>query len=696
VGNRVPPSSASAISHPTPGGTVTKTAPVQLLGWVGLGAMLSAAAAAAQTTADAAAGYFTAAQARSGASLYAEQCADCHGSRLDDGTAPPLTGAQFARTWGVEGRSLDDLFYIIRTTMPEGGVGSLSVDEYLAVTAYLLERNGFDAGTRALSADAGLLRSIRIRSGTPSGAAADAPVDFLRGARGLAPRGRGPSHAELNGAGENSRDWLYHNHDYSGARFVDLDQIDVSNVDRLRPACVFQMGGTGPFQSGPLVYDGVMYVTTIPATVAFDAATCRPLWRHEWRPRARSLGINNRGVAIKDGRVVRATSDGYLLALDAADGELLWARRIGDSSIGETFTMPPLIYDDLIIIGPAVSEYGIEGWVGAFRLENGEPVWHFNTVPGARDGTGTWGNPEGIRLGGGAVWSPLSLDPDREELYVAVSNPAPDLPAHLRPGLNLYTNSIVALDIRTGELRWYDQLVPNDYHDWDVTQVSPLITADVRGRTRNLVVTAGKDGFLRVLDRDTRERLYETAIARIENHDVPLTRDGVHSCPGINGGVLWNGPAYDPLAGLLYVGAIDWCSTFALEEEVRFVPGQMYLGGTYRPDDEQSGRVTAVDASDGSVRWTYITERAMLGGVTATAGGVVFVGELTGELVALHGRTGEVLSRFQTGGPIGAGVVSYTVSGRQYVAVASGDPSILNWRLEHDGAPTVLVFALPD
>lgn len=675
---------------------MTKTSPTFLVACLLLAPVLGPALLAAQTPVEPADGHYTAAQAASGASVYAEQCSDCHGARLDDGTAPPLVGAQFAGTWGVEGRTLDDLFYIVRTTMPEGGAASLSEDEYLAVVAYILERNGYAAGSRALSADAGALESIRIRSEAPATAAAEAAPDFVRGPRGLVPDGSGPTQAELSAARENSRDWLYHNHDYSGARYVDLDEIDVSNVGRLRPACVFQVGGTGPFQSGPIVRDGVMYVTTIPATVALDAATCRPLWRHEWRPRGRSLGINNRGVAIKDGRVVRATSDGYLLALDAADGELLWARRIGDSSIGETFTMPPLVYDDLIVIGPAVSEYGIEGWVGAFRLENGEPVWHFNTVPGAKDGTGTWGNPEGIRLGGGAVWSPLSLDPEREELYVAVSNPAPDLPAHLRPGLNLYTNSIVALDIRTGELRWYEQLVPNDYHDWDVTQVSPLITAEVGGRTRNVVVTAGKDGFLRTIDRDTHERLYETAIARIENQDVPLTREGVHSCPGVNGGVLWNGPAHDPEAGLLYIGAIDWCSTFGLVEDVRFVPGQMYLGGTVRPDAEQSGRVTAVDASDGSVRWTYTSERAVVGGVTATAGGVVFVGELTGDLVALHAETGEVLSRFQTGGPVGAGVVSYAVDGRQYVAVGSGDPSILDWRLEHEGAPTVLVFALPD
>jgi alcohol dehydrogenase (cytochrome c) len=679
-----------------PGGDVTKFGHVRLGAWITLAVALSAVEVLAQVAADSREGYYTAAQASSGRSVYAARCAECHGAGLADGTGPPLAGDQFAQAWAGADRTLDDLFFIIRTTMPEGDEGSLSQDEYLAVLAYILERNGYAAGTRTLTADAGLLGSVPIRSGAPAGTPADAQADFVRGARGLVPRGRGPTQAELSAAAENSRDWLYHTHDYSGTRHVDLDQIDATNVARLAPACVFQVGEAGPFQTGPIVYEGVMYVTALRSTVALDAATCRPLWRHEWEPRGRWLGINNRGVAIKDGRVVRATSDGYLFALDAADGELLWARRIGDSSVGETFTMPPLIYDDLIVIGPAVSEYGIEGWLAAFRLDNGEPVWHFNTVPGARDGTGTWGNPEGIRLGGGAIWSPLSFDPETEDLFVAVSNPAPDLPAHLRPGLNLYTNSVVALDIRTGELRWHDQLVPNDYHDWDVTQVSPLITTQVGGRERNLVVTAGKDGFLRVLDRDSRERLYEAAVARIENQDIPLTREGVHSCPGVNGGVLWSGPAYDPAAGLLYVGAIDWCSTFGLVEDVRFVPGQMYLGGTVRPDAEQSGRVTAVDASDGSVRWTYTSELPVLGAVTTTSGGVVFVGELTGDLVALDAESGEVLRRFYTGGPIGAGVVSYMVDGRQYVAVASGDPSILNWRLEHDGAPTVLVFALPD
>ena len=656
---------------------------------------ICASTALAQTPAEQD-GPFTADQASRGRLVYADRCASCHGRGLDDGTAPPLAGEQFVRSWGRPGRTLDDLFYITRTSMPEGEGGSLSDEQYLDVTAYLLQRNGYAAGNQELTSDVGVLSAFRIQNRAAAGPGVGDAPEFIRGDDGLVPAGRGPTQEELSAAHENSRDWLYHTHDYSGSRYADLAQINADNVASLAPVCIFQMGEPGPFQSGPIVYDGVMYVTTLRATMALDAATCRLKWRHEWDEKVPSFGLSNRGVAIKDGRVVRATSDGYLFALDAADGKLLWARRIGDAEVGETFTMPPLIYDDLIVIGPAVSEFAIEGWVGAFKLENGEPVWHFNTVPGAKDGTGTWPNPENIVQGGGGVWTPLSFDPESEELYVAVTNPAPDFPAHLRPGLNLYTNSIVALDIRSGTLNWYDQLVPNDSHDWDVTQVSPLFRTTVDGRERNLVATTSKDAFLRVLDRDSHERLYEIPVSKIENVDVPLTTEGVHVCPGIEGGVLWNGPAYNPGTNQLYVGSVEWCATFSLSERVRFLPGQMYLGGQLRPDATYGGHVTGIDASDGSVRWTYESERPVLGALTTTSGNLVFFGELTGDLVVFHAETGDELYRFHTGGPIGGGVVTYTVNGKQYVAVSSGDPSILNWRLDHTGSPTVLIFALPE
>ena len=255
----------------------------------------------------------------------------------------------------------------------------------------------------------------------------------------------------------------------------------------------------------------------------------------------------------------------------------------------------------------------------------------------------------------------------------------------------------MALDARTGALRWHKQLVPNDSHDWDLTQVSPLFQANIGGRDVKLIATVGKDGILRTLDRETKKALYETPVTTIENHSTPVTNKGVHACPGILGGVEWNGPAYNPLTQMLYTPAVDWCGIFtaAPDEEVAFAPGNMYLGGSFRRDAKKQGWISAVDAVSGQVRWKYQSPEPVVAAVTTTAGGVVFGGELTGHFLALDARSGKVLHRFQTGGPIGGGLISYEAGGRQYVAVMSGRPSPFFWGLRHAGAPTVFVFTLP-
>ncbi|HSM17582.1 MAG TPA: PQQ-binding-like beta-propeller repeat protein [Gemmatimonadales bacterium] len=639
---------------------------------------------------------YTQAQADRGHDVYRAQCAECHGQNLNDGGVVPLAGPAFIQNWSRADRSLGDLYYITRTTMPRAAGGSLSEREYIDVLAYILERNGYPAGETPLTTDQAALGEVYLTS-APMAAAARAkapPPEFIPGEKGLEPSGSGPTQEELLAAHGNTSDWLYHTHDYTGRRYVDLSEITPANVGRLQVACAYQVGDLGYFQTGPIVYRGVMYVTTLHTTAAIDATTCREKWRHTWEPLASDVWPNQRGVAIKDGRVVRATSDGYLFALDAATGEPLWTRRIADAALGETITMAPMIFEDLVLIGPAGSENNISGWVGAFRLSDGSPVWRFKTVPGAGEpGNESWPNPTGIPLGGGAVWTPLALDVEKREVYVAVTNPAPDLPAHLRPGPNLYTNSLVALDVSTGKLKWYEQLVPNDSHDWDLTQVSPLFEADVRGQRRKLVATVGKDGILRVLDRETRERLYQTPITTQQNVDVPLSKEGVLVCPGLLGGVEWNGPAYNPRANLLYVNAVDWCTTFALEDSVRFVEGELYVGGTFELAETSQGWLTAVDASTGRVAWRYRSARPMVSAITTTGGGLVFTGELDGDFMALDARSGKVLYRLNTGGPIGGGVVSYALGGKQYAAVASGRASLFFGPV---GAPTVFVFALPN
>src|SRR5262245_1727927 len=528
-------------------------------------------------------GPFTQEQAQRGAKSYASACALCHGTDLVSGTAPPLTGASFLGKWGA--RPVNALWMAVRQ-MPPAAAGTLPSDTYLDLTAFVLERNGHTAGSNALKVDSQALEA-RVSPSPVSVPRSTQALEFIKGATNPIPAGAGPNQDELNAADRSKKDWLYHTHGYSGMRYVASTEITPGNAGRLRTTCAFQLGEQNNFQTGPLVYNGRMYVTGVRTTVAIDARNCSLLWKFEWAPKSKESWLNNRGAAIKDGYLIRGTPDGYLIALQMASGQLIWARHVADSSIGEAFTMAPLIFEDRILIGPAGSENGISGWVGAFRLTDGEPLWRFRTVPNAGEpGSDTWKNPRNIKLGGGAVWTPFSLDPEKAELFVAVTNPAPDLPAHLRPGDNLYTNSVLALDVRTGALRWHKQMLQNDSHDWDLTQVSPLFPATIGGRDVKLVATVGKDGILRTLDRDTGKALYETPVTTIENHSMPVTTKGVHACPGIFGGVQWNGPAYNPLTGMLYTPVVDWCGTFTAspDEKVAFAPGANYLGGTYRPD----------------------------------------------------------------------------------------------------------------
>jgi len=634
---------------------------------------------------------YTPRQATAGRRVYGAYCANCHGAELEGAVGPALAGARFLHDWSDKGAR--HLFDVLRTTMPKPASGSLSDSAYADVFAYVLSRNGVAAGAAPLDGSAARLDSIDLTElAAAAGPAPTPPPAFIAGTRAR-PTGVGPSREELTHP--DSGDWLYHTGSYAGTRYSPLSEISTSNVSHLGVVCAYQMGVPETFYAGPIEYHGVLYLSTSSVTVALDAATCRERWRHVWQPRDKALWQNNRGVAIENGYVVRGTADGYLVALDAADGELLWARQVAHPDSGETITMPPLIYGDLVLIGPAGSENNIQGWIGAFRLEDGTPVWRFNTVPRAGEpGAETWKKMPGIAAGGGAVWTPLSLDPARGIVYVPVTNPAPDLAERLRPGANLYTNSLVALDVHSGKLLWYEQLVPSDFHDWDLTQVSPLIRAEVGGSERDLVFASGKDGLLRAVDRTTHERLWETPVTTRRNVDAPLTPEGTVACPGILGGVEWNGPSYDPGTGLLFVPAVDWCWKFATlpEDSVRVVPGEMYLGGTATPTPDATGWLTAVNVHDGSVRWRYHSSMPMVAAVTTTGGGLVLTGEQTGDFLAFDAATGKELYRFYAGGGLFGGIVTYETGGRQYIAATTGGGSLT---FGSSGSATLFIFALP-
>jgi alcohol dehydrogenase (cytochrome c) len=644
---------------------------------------------------------FTAAQATRGRALYARECASCHGSRLEGSPSTPLSGATFMSKWGDGKHSVDDFYFVIRTQMPYGKPGTLTNQQYLDTVAFILQSNGYQPGSKMLDENSASLKQTMIASGRRDKDAASEPnkKTTASGSSGAPANGLNgkPTQKELNAAHTDTTDWLMSNHDYGGQRFVDLKQITPQNVASLKPVARFDLGDRGPFHTNPVVSEGLMYITVKDSTIALDAVTMQVRWRYDRKPKGKEGWPMNRGIAIKDGKVIRGTHDGYLVALNAATGSVVWERALVDMTQHEGgFTMAPVVFEDLIIIGPAGSEQGVKGWVGAFRLSNGEPVWRFNTVPDhGEPGAETWEKADSKLKGGGAVWAPLSLDPQAGVVYVPVANPAPDFLGDARPGKNLYTCAMLALDARTGNLRWFYQLVPHDEHDWDTTQASPLFTTTIAGKTRKLVATSGKDGLLHVLDRDTHQQVYEAPITTRFNTDVPLNLEGVRACPGVLGGSQWNGPAFNPGTNMLYVNAVDWCGTFAKAAEDRYVEGQMYMGGSVRqdPPDKSRGWLSAIDASTGAVRWKYESKRPLLAAVTTTSANLIFTGELLGDFLALDAKNGEVLYRYDTGARMNGGVISYSINGKQYVAVATGTANGF-WAVPPAPA-AIIVFALP-
>jgi alcohol dehydrogenase (cytochrome c) len=512
----------------------------------------------------------------------------------------------------------------------------------------------------------------------------------------------GPTQDELDGADEGT-EWLLPNHDYAGTRYVKLNQIRPENASQLRPVCIYQASDLGRALTNPLVYRGVMYITTAQATVALDAASCDLKWRHDWKTKSKEAlmaGVGSvyrsRGAALKDGYVIRSTSDGYLIALEADTGRVAWERQLVDAEKFEVLGMAPLVLEDSVIIGAGLSEFGVRGWIGAFQLTSGRPVWRFDAVPGpGQPGSETWSDPNEMARGGGGVWLTPTLDRATGSLYVATGNPVPNFHGDTRLGANLYTDSVIVLDAATGALKWYRQIVPHDLHDRDLTVTSPLYFANIAGRERAIVTVAGKDGYLRAFDRATREELFSVPVARIENADSEPTQEGVHVCPGYLGGVQWGPPALDPVRKSVFVPAVDWCGVFRKADELRYVHGQFYMGGsfTYDPIDKSQGRLTAVDASSGAIRWEYQSKRPMVAAVTATSGGVIFTGELTGHFLALDADNGRALYRFNVGAPVAGGVITYLADGKQYTAVVSGMVSAF-WRAQ-PGATTIVVFGLP-
>jgi alcohol dehydrogenase (cytochrome c) len=498
---------------------------------------------------------------------------------------------------------------------------------------------------------------------------------------------------DRNTAAPTRSDWPGYNRSPDGQRYSSLSQIDTRNVARLNPICELKLGEEGPFQTGPIVVGDTMFLTTARTTVAMNAATCAVIWRHiDQGDRQDPIAVN-RGAAYLDGRVYRGMPGARLAALDAATGKVVWDVKVGEPTTSEFLSSAPIAWRGTVFIGLAGGDWGIRGRVMGFDAVTGREKWRFNTIPmGSERGAESWEIPATAERGGGGMWTSYTLDTIAGELFVPVGNPSPDFAPHVRPGANLFTNSVVVLDAATGALKWWHQATPNDGFDWDMS-AAPMLYTTSAGAPR--VAIAGKDGFLFSVDRTSHAVVFKTPLTTIVNADKAPTAQGTFACPGALGGVEWNGPALDPETRTVYAGTVDWCATFKTVEKVAtHKAGDMYMGTALvnAGADSVRGWVIAVEGDRGAVRWKFNAPAPVVAGVTPTAGGLLFTGDLAGNFYAFDKATGRVLYTTNAGGAIAGGVITYAVGGRQYVATTAGNVSRLTFQTT--GSPRLIVMGV--
>ena len=509
-------------------------------------------------------------------------------------------------------------------------------------------------------------------------------------------------------------DWPTYNGPLLGDRYSPLNQITAANVAQLQQACVFDAPDTVSFQTGLVAVAGTLYFTAFGNTYAIDGATCQQKWKHS-RPEPDTFLQVNRGVAYSAGKVFRGTGDGHVLALDAATGRVVWDVTIADPKKGESVPMAPVASGGLVFVGNAGGDtFAVTGRIYGLDAASGKTVWQFNTVSESGPQRATWQKASAENPPtGGATWTSYALDDQNNVLYVSTGNPGPDFARALRPGDNLYANSLLALEAKTGKLIAYVQPIKEDFHDWDLSAAPALITT--KGG-RATVAAAGKDGYVYFIDRAglknaagpepdaTTLAIRAKGLATTqENVETPLTSEGLtRFCPGSQGGIEWNGPAYHRELGLVYANSIHWCTSVKLlpADKMKGAVGMPWTGmdhpqlafGQQDPIDRWNGFVTSLDPESGAVRWQVRTPKPMVAGITATAGGLVLTADLDGNALAYDAASGKELWRHNTGKPIGGGVISYNATGKQHIAVAGGLNSAI-WPVK-GGTARVTVYAL--
>jgi alcohol dehydrogenase (cytochrome c) len=497
----------------------------------------------------------------------------------------------------------------------------------------------------------------------------------------------------LVNAAREPQQWLTYSGSYNGQRFSALDQIDVSNVQRLALQWVFQTGVRGTHETTPLVIGDIMYFTA-PQNHAYalDVRTGRPIWHYERSlPKVMSIccGPQNRGFAALGDRLFMGTLDAHVVALDAKTGRVRWDEAAADADKGYSFTGAPLIVKDKVIVGMAGGEYGVRGFIDAYDAQTGKRAWRFYTIPGEGEpGNDTW-KGDSWKRGGAPTWVTGTYDPELNTLYWGTGNPGPQMYGANRLGDNLYSDSLVALDPDTGRLKWYFQFTPHDVHDWDSTHVPVLIDETIAGQPRKLVAVANRNGFFYLLDRTNGRFLLAKPYTQVtwakevdaDGRPIVLpntdpTAEGNRVCPSGTGGTNWHSPSYSPRTHLLYAFSKDQCDTFMADEslEPAHRPGRPFIGSAFfaLPAEKEEGVVRAIEPATGKIRWEFKHFAGAWAGVFATAGGLVFSGDGQGNFIALNAATGEDIWHVMLGAPIQTAAMSYAVDGRQHVAIAAG------------------------
>lgn len=554
-------------------------------------------------------------------------------------------------------------------------------------------RKALIAGVVALLAGSGMTAAQEIEHVTPTTTTTAPAKDVTQ--------------EQLSAAAGDAKNFLHTNGNYEQTRFYSGKQISTSNVGKLRPAWIFQTEVKESLETTPIVADGVMYVTTSFSHVyALNAKTGEQYWhyKHKMGPiTTYCCGPNNRGVAVYKDKVYLGTLDAKLVALDAKTGSVVWQTEIADPEEGYSETMAPTVVNGKVLIGTNGGEYGIRGFVRAYDAETGKLAWNFDTIPEKSVGVWATHDPTGkdllrdiasekaayeksgdpFKTLGGGVWQNPAVDLKTGRIYFVVGNPSPDLDGSLRPGDNLYTDSLVAIDLETGKYVCHLQYIPHDV--WDLDAVSPPILVDVKdknGKTVPGVIHAGKTGFVYVHKRDDCSliRFSEPMVAQENMWTLP-TKEGARMLPGANGGVEWSPMAVNPELGLAYAVNLHQPMTYQVQSSP-YPGGKLWLGGAFKviPGEEQFGNITAVDYNTGKIKWQVKTPQPMMGGAFTTAGGLMFTGEANGWFRAYDAKSGDILWSFQAGAGVNAPASAYSVDGKQYIVVGAGGNTQIDFK----------------